>query len=138
MPISDFVKKIISYKYLLAVIIIALILLAYYYKKRETLKPTKKKRNRPVKKSKTRERLRKNKEDSSSEDEVDMTPKELYKQIHIDMLNGMSSDEFSKASDINNKALYIELRQLYNSAKDENREVTSSDYSKIFTKLDIN
>ncbi len=68
-----------------------------------------------------------------------MTPKELYKQVHEDMMNGMSASDFAEAANnYNNKALYIELRQLYNSAKDNDQEVTVSDYTKLFTKLDLN
>ncbi len=142
MPISDLVKKIIAHKYLVAIIIIILLLLTYFYfKKRETLKSGKKKRNRPKfkKRNKTREKLKKDADSSESDTEIDMTPKELYKKVHSNMKNGMSADEFSEAADgINNKVLYIELRQLYNSAKDDDREVTSADYVKLFDKLDIN
>ena len=74
-------------------------------------------------------------EDADGQD----TAQELYNLVHDRMSSGMQSDEFLEvAGDLGDNLTYIEIKQLYNDAKnkgqDPSKSVNIDDYSAVLDK----
>ena len=136
------------------VILVILIFAVYMYRrssgKKETAKGGRGKSN-----TKKGKRGKPNKAAAKEEKEEDESPKsadkdlvsdarELYGLVHADLAQGMQLDEFEDlAGDLageNPEEVYIELKQLYTKAIDDNKDpsktVTMNDYAKILDETD--
>jgi uncharacterized membrane protein YhiD involved in acid resistance len=138
-------------KYLLAVMTIVLIIVLYIMYKRKKLEKTvdgkknkHEKRSKKTKPKQIRKTKKANIQDALEEDESESsddqsTAQELYNLIHDRMASGMQSDEFLEvAGDMGDNLTYIEIKQLYNDAKnlgkDPSQSVTIDDYASVLSK----
>lgn len=131
------------------VILVIIIVAVFMYRRRSGKKePAKGSRGKSV--PKKGKRGKPNKASAKEETDEDESPKsadkdlvsdarELYGLVHADLAQGMQLDEFEDlAGDLageNPEEVYIELKQLYTKAIDENKDpsktVTMNDYAKI-------
>lgn len=76
---------------------------------------------------------------AETDDTVEDIAQELYNRVHDRMVNDMKSDEFlDVAGELADNLTYIELKQLYNDAKnkklDSNQTVSIQDYAQVLDK----
>lgn len=141
--------KIPETKYLIAGAIVVLLVLLYFYwkyKKAEkvTDKKTKRKtRTKNKKASKPAKRPSSDSEDEPDQDEPDDEDQDsaqaLYNLVHDRMSSGMQSDEFIEVvGDDYDNLTYIEIKQLYNDAKNKGQDPSTSvsidDYAVVLSK----
>lgn len=139
--IPDLVKS----KYAIVIVLIVLLVVGYavyrYRKSRENVvsKPREKRSQSKAKpKSKGTERMKNNAvatDDDDADDnvvvDVDQSTtnnaQELFNLVHDRMVNDMKSEEFSQtAGNLADSLTYVELKQLYNDAKNKNQDASRS------------
>lgn len=141
-------------KYLMAAAVVVLVLLVYFlYRRKRNESATGKKPKRVAKKTKKKTRksskTRPTKDQEDQDDEPDNEPdeddesqdsaQELYNLVHDRMASGMQSDEFLEvAGDGVDNLTYIEIKQLYNDARnksqDPSQSVSIKDYANVLNK----
>lgn len=137
------------------VILIILIFAVYMYRrsgsKKEAVKggrkkgPLKKgKRGRPARESASEDKDDDKEVVKSADKDLVSDARELYGLVHADLAQGLQLDEFEDlAGDLageNPEEVYIQLKQLYNEAIDNNKDpsktVTVNDYAKVLEETD--
>lgn len=138
-------------KYLIAAAVVVMLIFMYFMYKRKSAEKTTdkkgkrtKKKEKPKSKSRSRKLARPKDDDDEPDDqepeEADQdAAQELYNLVHDRMASGMQSDEFIETvGDDYDNLTYIEIKQLYNDAKnhgqDGSRSVTIDDYASVLGK----
>jgi len=149
-----------KYQFPIIIVLIILILAIFIYKRRSGKKSKGKEKARGGRGNKRGGRSRgrggrgrssennsnRDDEDDDEEEEPDLVEdaRELFGLVHDDLAQGMQLDEFEDlAGDLageNPEEVYIELKQLYNSAMDDNKDPSKSvsldDYIEVLENSD--
>jgi hypothetical protein len=136
-------------RYLLAIVIVIVLILAflaYRGKLKETVKARPKKRTRSKQRTPKAGRTRRTPASNETGDDADAddenvdddTAQELYNLVHDRMVGGMQSDEFLDiVGDMADNFTYVEIKQLYNNAKNRGtdpQDVSVDAYAKLLDK----
>jgi hypothetical protein len=152
-------------KYLIAAAVVVFVVLLYFYWKykksekvsdKKTSRAKNKKARKPTRRqSRSAGKTRNTEEQNDLDDQNDQNDQndpadedqdaaqELYNLVHDRMASGMQSDEFSEAvGDDYDNLTYIEIKQLYNDAKNKGQDpaqsITIDDYAAVLSKRDSN